>query len=85
MTFRKQLIAERERLNLTQAECAKVLGVSVSSVAHWEVGSIKPPRTITQEGALARLGAMPSVNPEPDHNPEPSLTLSQNNETLARP
>lgn len=59
MTFRKQLLAERTRLDLTQAGCAKLLGLSLRNLIRWEHGVIVP-AAITQEGCLARLAALPT-------------------------
>lgn len=54
MTFAQKLLAERDRLNLTQAEAAALLATSKSSLEKWEAG-VKTPKPLTQEGALARL------------------------------
>ena len=60
MTFRKQLLAERERLNLTQDEAAKLLGIGRRTLQKWEDSRDQAPSEITQEGALARLAARPT-------------------------
>ena len=39
-----KVIRLRERLNLTQAELAKMLGVAELTVCRWEVGHFKPTR-----------------------------------------
>ena len=54
MTFAEQLKAERQRLGLTQAQCAELLSMSKRWVEEAEAGRSDPPQ-ITQEGALARL------------------------------
>ncbi len=54
MAFDEQLKSERERLGLTQAGAAALLGVSKSVIEKWESGQ-RTPLEITQEGALARL------------------------------
>ena len=58
MTFRKQLLAERDRLNLTQTQAAKALGIGLRTVAAWEATDTPP--MLTQIGALAVLRAMPT-------------------------
>ena len=58
MTFRKQLLAERDRLNLTQAQAAKALGIGLRTVAAWETTDTPP--MLTQIGALAVLRALPT-------------------------
>lgn len=58
MTFRKQLLAERDRLNLTQTQAAKALGIGLRTVAAWETTDTPPP--LTQIGALAVLRALPT-------------------------
>jgi DNA-binding transcriptional regulator YiaG len=52
--FADQIKNERERLGLTQAGAAALLGVSKSVIEKWESGQ-RTPLEITQEGALARL------------------------------
>ena len=54
MTFSEQLIAERKRCGLTQAEAAALLEISKSALEKWENGT-KSPLALTQEAALARL------------------------------
>lgn len=54
MTFAEQLRAHRDRLGLTQAECAKLLSVSPRTLWDWEQGKVQP-SAIKAEGALARL------------------------------
>ncbi len=54
MTFGKQLELERDRLNLTQAETAKKLGVPPRTYWQHEAGRVVPSMPY-QEGALARL------------------------------
>jgi transcriptional regulator with XRE-family HTH domain len=54
MSFAEQLKKERERLGLTQAQAASLLGVSKSVIEKWEADT-RTPLEITQEGALARL------------------------------
>ena len=53
--FSDQLRAARTDAGLTQADCASRLGISKSAIEKWESG-IKTPHTITQEGALLRIG-----------------------------
>ena len=53
MGFAAKIKAERERLGLTQSQCATLLGVSPRAIWQWEDG--KEPIALTQEGALARL------------------------------
>ena len=53
--FAEQLRAARTNAGLTQADCADRLGISKSAVEKWEAG-IKTPHSITQEGALLRIG-----------------------------
>lgn len=55
--FAQQLKNERERLGLTQAGAAALLGVSKSVIEKWEADT-RTPLEITQEGALARLRAI---------------------------
>ena len=81
MTFRKQLLNERDRLDITQAQCSKILGVSLRAIADWESRHNPTiPWEVTQEGALARLRALPSADPVPepaptaDNPPEPAQT-----------
>lgn len=62
MTFSQKLLSERERLGLTQAGAAALLGVSKSVIEKWENGS-RSPLNITQEGAIDRLA---KLNPKPD-------------------
>lgn len=57
MTFVEQLKSERQRLGLSQAELARVLGVSFECISKWERKITTPPE-ITQEGAMARLRKM---------------------------
>lgn len=59
MTFAEQLKSERQRLGLSQAELARVLGVSFEAISKWE-RAVTTPAEITQEGALARLRAIPT-------------------------
>ena len=54
MSFSEQLKTTRESLGLTQAEAAALLDISKSALEKWEAGA-KVPKTLTQEGALARL------------------------------
>lgn len=59
MDFPKKLLSERERLGLTQAGAAALLGVSKSVIEKWENGS-RTPLDITQEGAIDRLEKLKS-------------------------
>lgn len=52
-SFANKLKYERERLGITQAECAAWLDVSPRAIWQWEQG--KEPIALTQEGALNRL------------------------------
>lgn len=54
MSFADTIKLERERLGLTQAGVASLLGVSKSVIEKWEAGT-RTPLEITQEGALQRL------------------------------
>ena len=56
MSFADQLKQERERLGITQAQAASLLGVSKSVLAKWEIAD-RTPLELTQEGALQRLRA----------------------------
>lgn len=60
MTFRKQLLAERQRLDLTQQQLADILGVGKRTVQEWEDDRKSAPTEIAQEGALARLAKLPT-------------------------
>lgn len=53
MTFAEQLKVECERLGLTQAEAATLLGVSPRAVWKWLHGD--EPLAVTAEGVIARL------------------------------
>ena len=57
MSFADQLKSERERLGITQAQAASILGVSKSVLAKWEIAD-RTPLELTQEGALQRLRAI---------------------------
>lgn len=52
MSISEQLKAARARLGLTQAEAAKVVGVSPRTIWQWESGR---PLSITPEEALRKL------------------------------
>jgi len=54
MTFSQQLLNERFRLGLTQAEAAAILKTSASWVDKAERNQ-RAPHILMQEGALARL------------------------------
>lgn len=54
MSFADQLKKERERLGITQAQAASLLGVPDRTYWEWEAGKTEP-YAITQEGALQRL------------------------------
>ena len=56
MNFSERLKSERERLGLTQAGAAAVLGIPDRTYWEWEAGKTEP-YAITQEGALRRLSA----------------------------
>lgn len=56
MNFADQLKSERDRLGLTQAGAAAVLGIPDRTYWEWEAGKTTP-YAITQEGALRRLAA----------------------------
>ena len=81
MTFRKQLLAERDRLNLTQTQAAKALGISLRTVAAWETTDTPPP--LTQIGALAVLRALPTPGDTVATPGEDSPVKAK--ETLAQP
>lgn len=53
-TFAADLKAERQRLNLTQAQTADLLEVKKTTVEKWEYGT-NIPLAVTAEGVLARL------------------------------
>jgi hypothetical protein len=56
VTFTDQLIAERKRLGLTQAECAAVLDIPPR--CYWDIERAASKRRqwpVTEEGILARL------------------------------
>jgi len=57
VSFADQLKSERERLGITQAQAASILGVSKSVLAKWEIAD-RAPLELTQEGALQRLRAI---------------------------
>lgn len=54
MNFAKAIKAERERLGLTQAECAVILDVSERKLWAWERGRLEPSKT-EQHGVLPIL------------------------------
>lgn len=49
----ERVTRERERLGLTQAQLAKVLGVHVRTIMRWEMGAFKP-----HEVYLTRMAKM---------------------------
>lgn len=63
MDFPQKLLSERTRLGLTQARAAALLEISKSCLEKWEAG-IKAPKSLTQEGAMARLARQKS-QPQP--------------------
>jgi transcriptional regulator with XRE-family HTH domain len=54
VSFADTIKHERERLGITQAQAAFLLGVSKSVLAKWEIGN-RTPLELTQEGALQRI------------------------------
>jgi len=54
--FADRLIAERERLGLSQVEAAELLSIPARTYWGWENGDTVPAE-ICQEGALARMEA----------------------------
>jgi transcriptional regulator with XRE-family HTH domain len=56
MTFSTYLQTERERLGLTQAQCALALEVSPRTVWEWERG--EEPIGIVQEGVRVKLSKL---------------------------
>jgi len=54
VTFAEQLIDYRERLGLSRAEAAQLLGLTEMTVGLWERG-LREPKAGTQEGALHML------------------------------
>jgi transcriptional regulator with XRE-family HTH domain len=54
MSFAIAIKQERERLGITQAQAASLLGVSKSVIEKWEADT-RTPLEITQEGVLERL------------------------------
>jgi DNA-binding transcriptional regulator YiaG len=63
------LVSLRKRLGLTGADMAKLLGVSIQSVYHWESGKTKPRAAqlvlIAQIRKLGKKGAAERLNNEP--------------------
>lgn len=51
--FANKIKFERERIGITQTECAILLEISPRAIWQWEAG--KDPIALTQEGALHRL------------------------------
>lgn len=49
MSFQEKLLYVRAKLNLTQTELAKELGVSFSTINRWETGKVVP----TKKAVLA--------------------------------
>jgi len=49
----KQLKASRKKLNLTQVELAKLLGVAANTVAKWERDEQRPPGNLLKLSMLA--------------------------------
>jgi len=60
--FGRKLREQRERLGLTQAEAAKILGLTSKTLSTWELGLDlkRQPHELTQEGAIARLSRLKS-------------------------
>lgn len=62
------LVSLRKRLGLTGADMAKLLGVSIQSVYHWESGKTKPRASqlvlIAQIRKLGKKGATERLNNE---------------------
>jgi len=56
MSFSAQLKTERERLGITQAQAAPILGIAKRTYCDWESGNVKPHRYM-QDGALRDLRA----------------------------
>ena len=55
----KSIKAQRKRLLLSQADLAKLLGVSPNTVWHWEAGKMKP-----RKGTAAKLIGLRDMSPE---------------------
>lgn len=53
-TFTQDLIAQRVRAGLTQAQAAAIFGVAPRTLRGWEIGDSTPPM-VTQRGALVML------------------------------
>ena len=56
MSFAEKLKQERERLGITQAQAASVLGIAKRTYCDWESGNVVPHRYM-QDGALRDLRA----------------------------
>ena len=56
--WHKSIVATRQKLGLSQAQFAQLLGISVRTLHHWEQG------TRTPSGAARVLLRIASVNPE---------------------
>jgi DNA-binding transcriptional regulator YiaG len=54
VSFTTTIKQERERLGVTQAQTASLLGVPKSAIKKWEADT-RTPLEITQEGAPAKL------------------------------
>lgn len=61
MTFAAQLKEARLAAGLTQAEAAKLLGVTAQAVYFWEAGKRIPPTgpSLTQENILTAINGKP--------------------------
>lgn len=61
MRFSQKLKDEQKRLVISQAEMARILGVSPRSVWQW-ISDKASPLEVTQEGVMARLGAVQGLD-----------------------
>ena len=54
MSFGEQILSGRSQLDLTQAQVAAILGVSIRTVWAWEESEVVPSELV-QEAAISRL------------------------------
>jgi len=64
-TFAADIKRERDRLGLTQAEAAKLCGVSPRIWWKWETNDLGRMLKVTQEGVIARLKLAYPKDPTP--------------------
>lgn len=63
--FPEQLRTARHAANLSQAECARELGLSISSIKDYERGA-RQPKPVHAEGILHRLAALSGRPAQPN-------------------